>query len=218
MKKRFRAAIAALVLLIGISAVCAHYYLFVTQTIRSESISHLTEIFHQANSSLRDFVEKNWNGLHLWADYLRDVSDEGDIEKFFSHAKETTGFTDFYFISREGDYRTIDGETGYLDLRNDLPDLILNGRDLVVNSVVPGKPQIMVLASPAFPGSYRGFAYEVIAVSFDNTDVVKALEISAFDGRTESYIVHADGRVVVDNAQSQEKIYNFLAALKKAPT
>ena len=216
MKKRFRAAIAALVLLIGISAVCAHYYLFVTQTIRSESISHLTEIFHQANSSLRDFVEKNWNGLHLWADYLRDVSDEGDIEKFFSHAKETTGFTDFYFISREGDYRTIDGETGYLDLKDDLPDLILNGRDLVVNSVVPGKPQIMVLASPAFPGSYRGFAYEVIAVSFDNTDVVKALEISAFDGRTESYIVHADGRVVMDNAQSQEKIYNFLAALKKS--
>ena len=85
-----------------------------------------------------------------------------------------------------------------------------------MNAVVPGRPQIMVLASPAAPGSYRGFAYEAIAISFDNADVVKALEISAFDGSAESYIIHADGRVVVDNAPSQEKIYNFLAALKKS--
>ena len=215
MKKRLRAAIAAIILLIGMIGICARYYLFVSQTIRAESISHLTEIFHQANSSLTDFVQKNWGGLRLWADYLRDVSDEADIEAFLAHAKEKTGFTDFYFVSREGSYRTVDGETGYLDLKNDLPELILGGQDLIVNSVVPGRPQIMVLASPATPGSFRGFAYEVIAISFDNTDVVKALEISAFDGKAESYIVRADGRVVVENAPSQRKIYNFLAALKK---
>ena len=215
MKNRLLAAMAAVILLIGISGICAKYYAFVTQTIRSESIAHLTEIFHQADSSLANFVQKNWGGLRLWADYLRDVSDEEDIDAFLSHAKDRSGFTDFYFVSREGGYLTADGETGYLDLKNDLPELILGGRDLIVNSVVPGRPQIMVLASPAAPGSYKGFAYEVIAISFDNADIVKALEISAFDGSAESYIIHADGRVVMDNAPSQEKIYNFLAALKK---
>lgn len=99
MKKRLRAAIAAIILLIGMIGICARYYLFVSQTIRAESISHLTEIFHQANSSLTDFVQKNWGGLRLWADYLRDVSDEADIEAFLAHAKEKTGFTDFYFVS-----------------------------------------------------------------------------------------------------------------------
>ncbi|MBO5499895.1 MAG: hypothetical protein J5990_10955, partial [Bacteroidales bacterium] len=69
--------------------------------------------------------------------------DEKQIEDFVAHAKEETGFTDFYFISREGNYRTVSDETGYLDLKNELPELILHGKDMVVNSVVPGKPQII---------------------------------------------------------------------------
>ncbi|MGN0983094.1 MAG: histidine kinase dimerization/phospho-acceptor domain-containing protein [Candidatus Limivicinus sp.] len=216
MKKRLRAGIAAILLLIGISAVCARYYVFVSQTIYSESVSHLAEIFHQANSSLYNLVEKNWSNLHLWSDYLQDVTDEKEIEDFVAHAKEETEFTNFYFISREGSYRTVGNETGYLDLKNDLPELILHGRDLVVNSVVPGKPQIMVFAVPAAPGTYKGFDYEVIAVSFNNTDIVKALEISAFDGNAISYVIRSDGRVVVDNDPDQKGNYNFLAALRKS--
>ena len=67
---------------------------------QSESVSHLTEIFHQANSSLYNLVGNNWSNLHLWADYMQDVSGEKEIEDFVAHAKEETGFTDFYFISR----------------------------------------------------------------------------------------------------------------------
>ena len=214
MKKRLISFIAAVVLLIGIAAVSVRYYLFVSQTIYSESVSHLTEIFHQANSSLYNLVGNNWSNLHLWADYMQDVSGEKEIEDFVAHAKEETGFTDFYFISREGDYRTVSGETGYLDLRDNLSELILHGRDVVVNSVVPGKPQIMVFASPAAPGTYRGTDYEAIAVSFNNADIVKALEISAFGGNAGSYVVHSDGRVVVDNAPRQKDIYNFIAMLR----
>lgn len=53
--------------------------------------------------------------MHLWTDYLQDVSDERQIENFVAHAKEETGFTDFYFISREGNYQTASGEAGYMD-------------------------------------------------------------------------------------------------------
>ena len=102
MKKRLISFIAAVVLLIGIAAVSVRYYLFVSQTIYSESVSHLTEIFHQANSSLYNLVGNNWSNLHLWADYMQDVSGEKEIEDFVAHAKEEAGFTDFYFISREG--------------------------------------------------------------------------------------------------------------------
>lgn len=215
MRKRLGAGIAAILLLIGITVACARYNTFVSQTIYSESISHLTEIFHQANTSLSDLVKGNWSCLHLWADYIQDVSDEQEIDAFVAHAKQENGFTNFYFISREGSYRTIDNETGYLDLKEDLPELIMGGGDLVVNSVVPGKPQIMVFASPAVPGTYKGFAYEVIAVSFNNSDIVKALEISAFNGSADSYVIHSDGRVVVNNPADKKEIYNFLATLKK---
>lgn len=215
MKKRLGAGIAAILLLIGITVVCARYYRFVSQTIYSESVSHLTEIFHQANRSLYDLVGRNWSDLHLWEDYIRDVSDEQEIDDFIAHAKQENGFTDFYFISREGNYRTVNDETGYLDLRNALSELILHGRDVVVNSVVPGKPQIMVFAAPVAPGTYKGTEYEVIAVSFNNSDIVQALEISAFNGSASSYMIHSDGRIAVDNAARQhQSIYNFLAMLK----
>ena len=216
MKKRIVAVFAAVVLLICIAAVSVYYYSFVSQTIYAESTSHLTEIVHQANRSLNNLVSRNWKNMHLWADYLQDVSNEKEIEAFVAHAKEETGFTDFYFISREGNYRTVSDETGYLDLKNELPELILHGKDMVINSVVPGKPQIMVFVTPAVKAEYKGFEYEAIAVSFNNSDMVNALKISAFDGHSSSYVIHSDGRVIVDNAvNKQQDIYNFLAMLKK---
>ena len=64
--------------------------------------------------------------MHMWADYLKDVSDETQVEKFIEHAKDENGFTDFYFVCREGNYRTVSGEKGYLDLKDELPELILH--------------------------------------------------------------------------------------------
>ncbi|MDY3249643.1 MAG: response regulator [Candidatus Choladocola sp.] len=215
MGKRLRTVSAAVVMIILIIVSGIRYYTFVTQTIYSESVSHLTEIFHQANTSFQNLVNRNWTHMHLWADYLQDVSDEKEIRAFVSHAKEETGFTDFYFINREGDYRTVSGETGYLDLKDELPELILNGKDVAMNAVVPGQPQIMVFSTPAASGTFEGFAYEAIAVSFNNSDLVNALKISAFDGKSSSFVIRSDGRVVVDNAADKQKdIYNFIAMLR----
>ncbi|MGN0466939.1 MAG: response regulator [Lachnospiraceae bacterium] len=216
MKKRLRTIFATAVLLIGIVGVSICYYFFVSDTIYSESVSHLTEIFHQANRSLHNLVSKNWTNMHMWASYLQDVSDEEKIQDYVNQAKKETGFTNFYFISREGNYRTVNDETGYLDFKNELSELILHGQDTLVNSVVPGQPQIMVFVSPAGPGTYKGFDYDAIAVSFNNSDIVSALKISAFDGKSSSYVIRPDGRVVVENAvDKQQDIYNFFAMLKK---
>ncbi|MDD6037060.1 MAG: hypothetical protein PUC30_12905 [Lachnospiraceae bacterium] len=78
--------------------------------------------------------------------------------------------------------------------------MMLEKQSVVVNSVVPDRPEIMVFAVPVAPGSYRQFDYEAIAISFNNTDLVEALKISAFDGHSSTYAVLPDGRVVVDNA------------------
>ena len=86
MKKWLSTAVAAIALLIGIAVVSVQYYRFVSQTIYSESVSHLTEIFRQANGSLYMLVGKTWSNLHLWADYVRDVRDEDGIDRFIAHA------------------------------------------------------------------------------------------------------------------------------------
>ena len=76
MRKRLQFIIAAFVLLVGIITAGVRYYTFVSQMIYTESVSHLTEIFRQTNSSLTDIVKHNWTNLHMWEAYLQDVSDE----------------------------------------------------------------------------------------------------------------------------------------------
>ena len=65
MRKRLRMLFAAIIMIIGIAVFGIRYSNFVSQTIYSESISHLTEIFHQANSSLQNLVNGNWTHMHL---------------------------------------------------------------------------------------------------------------------------------------------------------
>ncbi|MGN0688592.1 MAG: response regulator [Oscillospiraceae bacterium] len=216
MKKRLLYIVIACVLVLSvISVVCINYSSFVSQTIYDESISHLSEIFHQSNSSLNKLVAHTRKNMHLWADYLQDISDDSEIDDYLSHAQRETEFTDFYFISRDGNFLTKGEEKGYLDLKDEMSKIFIEGDDAVLNSVVPGKPQMMVFISPAAKGTYKGFEYEAIAVSYNNSDIVNALKISAFEGHSSNYIVHSDGRVIVDNAADKQRdIYNLIATLK----
>ena len=215
MRKRLIAVFAAIALFLGIAVVCVRYFQFVSQMIFTESTAHLGEIYHQANRSLHSLVGRNWSIMHMWVPYLQDTKDEEQIDKFIAQLEEDAGFTDFYFISREGSYHTVSGKTGYLDMKERLPSLILQKQDVVVTSVVPGQPQILVFAVPTEPGSYRGFAYEAIAISFNNTDLVEVLKISAFGGQSSSFVIRPDGRLIVDSTSEQRRsIYNFLAMLK----
>ena len=209
MRKRLQFIIAAFVLLVGIITAGVRYYTFVSQMIYTESVSHLTEIFRQTNSSLTDIVKHNWTNLHMWEAYLQDVSDEKQIQNYVADLKTETGFTDFYFISAgSGDYMTVDGKTGYLDLKGNLQDELVEGQDIVMNTVVPGQPQLLVFAVYVENKTYQGFKYDMIATSYNNSDLVNVLDIAAFEGNAGSYIVHSDGRTIIDHAANkQQDIY-----------
>ena len=216
-KKRGRliAVLSALVLLAGIAAVGARYYRFVSEMIYEESAAHLMEIYHQTNQSLHNMVGNNWNTMQMWTPYLKDTSDEDKIRHYIDSLQESIGFTDFYFISREGMYQTVAGERGYLDLKESLPELILQRKNVVISSVVPGKPEIMVFAVPAEHNTFAGFEYDAIAISYSNSDLVKALEISAFGGQSSTYVVYTDGRVLFGNAAGEMyTTYNILSFLE----
>ncbi len=153
----------------------------------------------------------------MWEPYLGTAEREEDIRAYVNQAQEESNFTDFYFISRDGEYLTLEGQRGYLDLREQLGDLILEKQPVVACSVVPDQPEIIVFAIPASPGRYRDFDYEAIAITFNNSDLVEALRISAFDGQASTFAVLADGRVVVDNGNQELKdIHNFFALLEQS--
>lgn len=217
MKKKLITLLITVVVAAGVGLAGFAYWGFVSKTIYEESTAHLVEIFHQANQALHNMVSVNWSRMRMWTPYIENAENEQDIVAYVNQAREESNFTDFFFISRNGDYITLEGQKGYLDLRAKLEDLILDQKPIVVNSVVPDKPEIMVFAVPAAQGSFRGFEYEAIAITYNNSDLVEALKISAFGGKAGTFAVLPDGRVVVDNGSEKlRNIYNFFALLEKS--
>ena len=216
-KNRILAVIAVLLLGVGILTSFGVFTDFMKQTIYEESTAHLTEIYHQANQTLYNKVSFNWGIMRMWAPYLERAQSDAEVCAFLAQAKEEYQFTDFFFVSRDGSYITLDGEQGYLDLGRMLSQLILEQQPIVANSVVPDKPEIMVFAVPTAKGSYQGFAYEAIAVTYNNKDLVDSLKISAFEGHGSTFAVLPDGRVVLDSSSADMRgVHNILAMLKNS--
>ena len=216
-KNRILAVLAALLLGVGILTSFVVFTDFMEQTIYEESTAHLTEIYHQANQTLYNKVSFNWGVMRMWTPYLERAQSDADVCAFLAQAKEEYQFTDFFFVSRDGSYITLDGEQGYLDLGRTLSQLILEQQPIVANSVVPDKPEIMVFAVPTAKGSYQGFDYEAIAVTYNNKDLVDSLKISAFEGHGSTFAVLPDGRVVLDSSSEDMRgVHNILAMLKNS--
>ena len=207
------AAILLLVLLaVGLSV---RYISFVSQTIYQESTSHLEEVLHKSNNMLKEMVRKNVTYLHLYNGFLENTSDEDEIQAYIEAAQQNTGFADFYFLTYDGNYITVTGETGYLGLQTNLDEKLAHDEDVVVNTALPGKPQMLAFICPETQGSYRGFAYDAIAISYYNDAVLRLLDNSAFEGNASNYVIYPDGRVVIDNSVNRkETIYNFIAMLR----
>ena len=216
LRQKWLSAACALLLLVFLAAgFCVRYLSFVSQIIYQESTSHLEEVLHKSNNMLNQMVRKNLTYLHLYNRFLESTSDEAEIQAYIDKAQQDTGFASFYFLSYDGNYMTVTGETGYLGLQTNLDEMLADGDDIVMNSALPGKPQLLVFVCPETQGSYRGFAYDAIAISYYNDAVLRLLDNSAFQGNASNYVIYSDGRVVIDNSVNRkETIYNFIAMLR----
>ena len=209
-------AAALLVMTVLISGICTRYFSFVSRTVYQESTSHLSEILHKSNNMLNHLVSRNRMLLHLWGDFLDNASSEEQIRSSLNEMKGETGCAALFFLASDGSCMTPDGETGSLGSQVDLNEPFSNGEDIVLNAVMPGKPQMLVFICPETQGTYRGFAYDAVAIAYYNNAVLNALDNTAFGGADHSYVIYPDGRVVLDSsADSDEPVYNLLAELRE---
>ena len=215
-QKWLPAAAATLFLVLLAVGFGVRYISFVSQTIYQESTSHLEEVLHKSNNMLKEMVRKNLTYLHLYNDFLENTSDEAEIQAYIEKAQQSTGFVGFYFLTYDGNYMTVTGETGYLGLQTNLDEKLSKGEDIVMNTALPGKPQMLAFICPETQGSYRGFAYDAIAIAYYNDAVLKLLDNSAFEGNASNYVIYPDGRVIIDNSVNRkETVYNFIAMLRE---
>lgn len=192
------------------------YFTFVSFLVYQESSSHLKEIYTQSNKAFSDIVSEKWKNLNDWLPYLEKANSDEEMSQYISDRQEQWGFTDFYFITRDGDYITSDGKTGYISLRNQLPDLMENDKSILASAAFPGYPELIFFAVPAFKGKYGGFEFEAIGISYNNSDMAESLEVSAFEGCSESYVIDGTGRVIIDCAMTCDNtFFNLISWLEK---
>ena len=214
-RKRFRIAAFIAVFVCIVLLIC-QYFGFISKTVYEESVSHLTEVFHQSDNMLRELADKNLTYLHMWGENLQNISSEDEIRDYIKKAQEDAGFVEFYFLSTDGNYKVVTGNTGYLGLQENIEEEIRQGNDVIANAAVPGKSQLLVFATPKAHGIYQGFGYDAIAIAYENSDIVNVLDISVFDGNAQSFVVHPDGRVVVDHSSALwGNMYNFFDVLRE---
>ena len=214
-RQKWLPAAAILLLVLLAAGLSVRYISFMSQTIYQESTSHLEEVLHKSNNMLQEMVRKNLTYLHLYNGFLENTSNETEIQAYIEEAQQNTGFANFYFLTYDGNYMTVTGETGYLGLQTNLDEKLSDGKDIVMNTALPGKPQMLVFVCPETQGSYRGFAYDAVAIAYYNDEVLKLLDNSAFEGNASNYVIYPDGRVIIDDSSNRkEKIYNFIAMLR----
>ena len=221
LKKWRRPAAALLALAVLLGGICYRYFLFMSQTVYRESTSHLSEILRKSDNMLNHLVSRNQMILHLWGGLLENASSEEQIRSSLNEMQKETGCAALYFLASDGSCMTQGGEKSSLGSQTDLDTQLFAGEDVVVNAVLPGKPQMLVFACPEMSGTYRGFAYDAIAIAYYNDTVLSAIDNSAFEGTSHNYVVYPDGRVVLDSEAvgengSEESVYNFLAELRSS--
>ena len=220
-KKWLRPVVVLLALAVLLGGICYRYFSFVSQTIYQESTSHLSEILRKSDSMLNHLASRNRMLLHLWGGLLEIASSDEQIRTGMDGMQKETGCAALYFLASDGTYMTQDGENGSPGSQVDLNKAFSNGEDIVLNAALPGKPQMLVFICPEVSGTYRGFAYDAIAIAYYNDTVLGAIDNSAFGGTSHNYVIYPDGRVVLDSEAdgengSKESVYNFLAELRSS--
>ena len=71
---------------------------------------------------LKEMVRKNLTYLHLYNGFLESTSDGDEIQAYIGGTAGRLSFAGFYFLTYDGNYLTVTGETGYLGLQTNLDE------------------------------------------------------------------------------------------------
>ena len=195
------------------------YYSYVSKMIFIESATHLTEIYSQVGKSLSNLLTDNWSAMKMWIPYFNDADSDENIREYIYNIRETSAFTDFYFLSESGSYCTIDGNKGNMDLGRNMKKLMDDKENVVSDTALIDHSELVVFAIPCPQRKYMGFSYSAIAISFNNKDIISLLSAQTFGGQAVNYVIYPDGRVVVNNkGEHGDEIDNFWRLLtEKSP-
>lgn len=206
---------AALVIIIaGCGAFIAYSHLMERRLFQA-SADFIEETYAGVAQIFDELTTARWNYLDQISQYLAATENDTQAAKrLIERVKPDYGFTDFYLMSDNGGYITLDGENGYIDLGDALFDLIDTQERIVVDGSLPGHDNMLFYAVPTQGGVYDGFSYCAVAFGYDKQDLAQAMNVSLYDGENDTYLIYPNGRVCLTMGTVKHDVRNFLYLLE----
>ncbi len=197
-----------------IMAMAYSYSQYVSRRIYEDSTEHLVEVYGQVTHNFVSYLERNWGNLDDWDHQLRMVSDEKGIRAFLDGRQEYWGFSQFYFLAEDGTYITPAGERGQLTSEDCYASLFTDREQIMANETLPTGQAVTIFAIPVAAGTWKGFAYSAVALSYTNADIIRSLNVDAFSGKSTCFVIDANGHVILSTQQGGSIFGNYLSYLK----
>ena len=193
------------------------YFRFISRRIFEDSTGHLEEIYGQVNRSFGDFIDRSWDLLDSSGDYLALAAEEnaGAVEEYIADKQGQWGFTSFYFLSHDQSCMTPDGTRLSLELGDGWGTLAREGSVMAGVTLSDGR-DVTVFAVSVPTGRYRGFDYDAIAIGYTNADLANSLNVDAFSGYANCFVIRDDGAVLLSTQEGGNVFKNYLAYLDAA--
>ena len=204
-------AVCAAAVTIGIG-----YYNFISRQIYEDSTAHLGEVYSQVNRSFGSFVETNWGLLRSWGEYMDLAGGPDTAVDYIRQKQDHWGFSDFYFVSYGGEAMDLDGDRVAMTFDGCLDRMVNDKKPVMAGEALPTGQEVTVFAMPTDGGTYRGFAYDAIALSYTNDDLANSLDVDAFGGAARCFVIHGDGRVLLSTQSGGSVFANYLLYLDAA--
>ena len=179
------------------------------------STTNLREVYSQVNNKLSHIVNEQWDLLAMSEDYIDSNADAPEtIVSFVDDWKLSWKFTDFYFINTAGEWCTPDGAAGTMSFGSAWGKLISKQEKVIVDADTQNQESFMLFAIPVDTGTYNGFSYDALAVSYSSDALNAALGVSAFRGQATCYITDLSGNIIFSDSPTKpigKNLLNYLA-------
>lgn len=195
---------AALLTIIFVSI--ERYDNYIGQKVYQESTQGLFATYEQLDKTFLMFVQRNWNALEDWCNYLNYCAEEQDKKEQnaedglgnFVNDRKNWQYSDFYVFNEDCEFWTIDGRRGTAEhVKTAFKELYEKKGPIVSSYVASDGETKIVFAVPSDPIELNNVTYTAFAVSYDNSVVEKMIGGGVYNNKSDCYIVDSDGTVLM---------------------
>lgn len=207
---------AALLTIIFVSI--ERYNNYIGQKVYQESTQGLFATYEQLDKTFLMFVQRNWNALEDWCNYLNYCVEEQDKKERnaedgwgnFVNDRKNWQYSDFYVFNEDCEFWTIDGRRGTAEHVKAAFKELYEKKGPIVSSYVASDGETKILfAVPSDPIGLNNVTYTAFAVSYDNSVVEKMIGGGVYNNKSDCCIVDSDGTVLMSLEPETQITDNF---------